>query len=122
MEWRRKNWLVRRRGGRVVEGDSLENCYIRKDIVGSNPTLSALLVSSPPSPSTSLWIRRIALGYKIKDFDREGRIPPPLPSVAEATFGGRSPLEGCEGDLRIYELHCLHSKMCRRKTVYWLHR
>ena len=28
-------------GGRVAEGDSLENCYTRKGIVGSNPTPTA---------------------------------------------------------------------------------
>ena len=33
--------LLRRRGGRVVEGTSLENWQRRKAFVGSNPTLSA---------------------------------------------------------------------------------
>ena len=34
------------RGGRVVEGDGLENHYTRKGIAGSNPVLSALTYSS----------------------------------------------------------------------------
>ena len=31
-----------RRGARVVEGNSLENCQAGNGLVGSNPTLSAI--------------------------------------------------------------------------------
>jgi hypothetical protein len=35
------NGATRWRDGRVVEGNSLENCRRRQSTVGSNPTLSA---------------------------------------------------------------------------------
>ena len=38
------NW----RDDRVVEGSSLENCRVRKDTVGSNPTLSATSYAFEP--------------------------------------------------------------------------
>ena len=39
----------------MVEAGSLENCYTRKGIVGSNPTLSAILC----------WVRWLALPFVI---------------------------------------------------------
>ena len=41
------NGATRWRDGRVVEGNSLENCRRRQSTVGSNPTLSAKFFSKP---------------------------------------------------------------------------
>ena len=49
------------RGGRVVEGDGLENHYTRKGIAGSNPVLSASTNSTPPT----IW-----RGARAADWDR----------------------------------------------------
>ena len=44
-------WSLNRRGGRVDEGGSLENCWARLGLVGSNPTPSAACADrvSPPT-------------------------------------------------------------------------
>src|SRR3954471_16129985 len=41
------NGATRWRDGRVVEGNSLENCRRRQSTVGSNPTLSATFSCNP---------------------------------------------------------------------------
>jgi hypothetical protein len=44
------NGATRWRDGRVVEGNSLENCRRRQSTVGSNPTLSATFSCKRPVP------------------------------------------------------------------------
>src|SRR5271163_868302 len=41
------NHISRRRDGRVAEGARLESVFTRKGNVGSNPTLSAILIIQP---------------------------------------------------------------------------
>jgi hypothetical protein len=50
------------RGGRVVEGDGLENHYTRKGIAGSNPVLSAfnLLTSKYMYGEVPEWLIGVA--------------------------------------------------------------
>ncbi len=61
----------------MAECVRLESGYTSNGIAGSNPALSAKGRRKRLRVLHLRKIRRIALGYKIRDFDREGRISPP---------------------------------------------
>ena len=63
-----------RRGGRVVEGNGLENRQVRKGLVGSNPTPSALEKSKQQScPAVCAARSARSLTIAVRDTTRKNR-------------------------------------------------
>ena len=102
----------------MAEWGGLENRYTRKGIEGSNPSLSANRFSAPAVAGQDWFTNGVNVSLtKVSQTSPESerseramnRLKPSLqgspqviplspPSLAEASFGGQSPLERCVGE------------------------